>query len=50
MGLTPRDSVMRANVAAAMAIECNGAEEAFRLSPAIAQSRFSAYATNSVAP
>ena len=50
MGLTPRDSVMRANVAAAMAIECNGAEEAFGLSPAIAQSRFSAYATTSVAP
>jgi sugar/nucleoside kinase (ribokinase family) len=49
-GLAPRDSVMRANVAAAMVIECVGAEEALRLSPAQAQSRFSAYAATTVAP
>lgn len=50
MGLAPRDSLMRANVAAAMVVECMGAEEALRLSPAAAQSRFSAYAATTVGP
>ena len=48
IGFSPRESAMRATVAAGMVIECTGAQEALRLLPDVARTRLSVYAASVV--